>query len=59
MSKDKNILAKDDKEDDTMAAIANNFVYEIKANNKAKEEKTVTKSFLAMCKEVSKKYPKK
>lgn len=42
-----------------MTAITNNFVYEVKANNKTKEEKTVTKSFLAKCKEVSKKYPKK
>lgn len=48
------------KEDDTMAATTRNYVYEIKVNQKnQKNEKTISKSLLAMCKEVSSKYPKR
>ncbi len=43
-----------------MSAVAKNYVYEIKVNkNGEKQEKTISKSLLAMCKEVASKYPKK
>ena len=49
-----------DKGDDTMAASARNFVYEIKVSpTKQVEEPKVTKEFLEMCKKVAQKYPEK
>lgn len=58
MKKEKN--NKNGKEDDTMSAVARNYVYEVKVKKGDKsKEKTVSKSVLAMCKEVASKYPKK
>lgn len=48
------------KEDDTMSAVARNYVYEVKVKkNDESKEKMISKSILAMCKEVASKYPKK
>lgn len=48
------------KGDDTMAASARNYVYEIKVDkNKQVEEPTITKELLNLCKTVAKKYPEK
>ena len=50
----------DEKEDDTMSAVARNYVYEVKTTREnGKSEKVVSKKILAMCKEVASKYPKK
>lgn len=48
------------KEDETMSAVARNYVYEIKVKrNDEKKEKVVSEKILAMCKEVASKYSKK
>lgn len=48
------------KEDDTMSAVARNYVYEMKVkSNDEKKEKAVSEKILAMCKEVASKYSKK
>lgn len=48
------------KEDDTMSAVARNYVYEVKTTKAIeKNEKVISKKMLAMCKEVASKYPKK
>lgn len=49
-----------EKEDDTMSAVARNYVYEMKTTKvSGKSEKVVSEKILAMCKEVASKYPKK
>ncbi len=49
-----------EKEDDTMSAVARNYVYEMKTTKASvKREKVVSDKILAMCKEVASKYPKK
>ena len=48
------------KEDDTMSAVARNYVYEEKTSKTAdKNEKIISEKMLAKCKDVAKKYPRK
>lgn len=48
-------------EDDTMAATAKNFVYEVKATDSKRiiSQPAVSKAFLQECKKVAQKYQKK
>ena len=60
MPSQENGYHEDKKEDDTMSAVARNYVYEVKTTRESgKNEKVVSKKMLAMCKEVASKYPKK
>lgn len=48
------------KEDDTMSAVARNYVYEVKTTKATeKNEKVISNKMLAMCRKVASKYPKK
>lgn len=54
---DKKHITKDEG-DDTMAAAAQNYVYEIKIDkNKENNEKLISKELLELCKKVAEKYP--
>lgn len=59
MERDKyNIHCKE--EDDTMAAVGKNFVYEMKVNKEnPKKEPVISKELLELCKKVANKYPRK
>lgn len=49
-----------ERKDDTMSAVARNYVYEMKTTKtNEKSEKVISKKMLAKCKEVASKYPKK
>lgn len=61
MKKVKNSKKCTKEEEDTMAAIAKNYVYEVKTADSKRiiEQPAVSKSFLKDCKKVAQKYQKK
>ena len=60
MDNKENSCFEKEKEDDTMSAVARNYVYEVKiTKTNEKNEKVISKRMLAMCKDASSKYPKK
>lgn len=60
MDNKENSCFEKEKEDDTMSAVARNYVYEVKiTKTNEKNEKVISKRMLAMCKDAASKYPKK
>ena len=60
MDNKENSCFEKEKEDDTMSAVARNYVYEVKiTKTNEKNEKVISKRMLAMCKDAACKYAKK